>query len=285
MLMDMGFRDLFRPKPTPPAERADPAPRAMSGAEHERLMAWAHAMETGALAVPDDVHDREAWDRYWRTQIEVGAIEQGFNDMMASDPQLVSLLIERGATSILCAGNGLSSEAYALALHGFAVTALDIAPIVAAAHRGAYIDGPQAMPGLTLREDGAIAFPAGPIDSEVCPRIHRAEGVSPRGGGSLRYAIGDLMDADVCPGPFDVVIERRTVQLFPAAERAAALARLTGRLGPRAFFISHQHKGAWRPHEPRTHYAEEWLDSSDFVREGLAPRDAPRVARLWLTTG
>ena len=142
MLMDMGFRDLFRPKPTPPAERADPPPRTRSEAEHERLMAWAHAMETGALAVPDDVHDGEAWDRYWRTQIEVGAIEQGFNDMMASDPKLVSLLIERGATSILCAGNGLSAEAYALALHGFAVTALDIAPILAPAFRGAYIDGP-----------------------------------------------------------------------------------------------------------------------------------------------
>ena len=105
-------------------------------------MAWVQAMESGALAVPGDVHDREAWDRYWRTQLAVGTIEQGFNDMMASDPRLVPLLIERGVTSILCAGNGLSSEACALALHGFDVTALDIASIPAAVQRSSLIDGP-----------------------------------------------------------------------------------------------------------------------------------------------
>jgi len=55
----------------------------MSPETRERLMAWAEAMEAGELRPPADVHDREAWDRYWKKQMEVGALEQGFNDSMA----------------------------------------------------------------------------------------------------------------------------------------------------------------------------------------------------------
>ena len=32
------------------------------------------------------------------------------------------------------------------------------------------------------------------------------------------------MDPLMCPGPFDMIIERKTLQLFPEDERAAALA-------------------------------------------------------------
>ena len=281
----MGLRDLFNPKRTPPPVDRPSTTSGVSQQERERMAAWLQAVESGALCVPDDVHDAEAWDRYWRKQLEVGAFEQGFNDMMASDRELVPRLIGRGARSILCAGNGLSAEAFALALNGFDVTALDISSIAAAAQRAAFIDGPQRIAGSTAHEDGTIVFPPGPIDPRFLPPIHRAENSHPRGGGSLRHAVGDLCDPNVCPGPFDVIIERRTVQLFPVAEHAAALARLTDRLGSRGYFISHQHKGAWRPDEPRTHFAEEWLASSGFVREGIEFPDAPRVAKLWFTTG
>lgn len=281
----MGFRDLFNPKRTPPPLDPPSTTSGVSQQERERMGAWLEAVESGALCVPENVHDAEAWDRYWRKQLEVGALEQGVNDMMASDRQLVRRLIERGATSILCAGNGFSTEAFALALHGFDVTALDISSIAAAAQRAAFIDGPRRLAGVTVREDGTIVFPPGPIDAQFVPPIHRAENSHARGGGSLRHVVGDLCDPNVCPGPFDVIIERRTVQLFPAAEQAAALARLTGRLAPRGYFISHQHKGAWRPNEPRTHFAEEWLASTNFVREGIEFPDAARVAKLWLTTG
>ena len=103
--------------------------------------------------------------------------------------------------------------------------------------------------------------------------------------GSLSYVTGDLSDPAVCPGPFDVVIERRTVQLFPAGERDAAMDRLAARVGSKALLISHQHKGAWKPGEPRDHFAEKWLERSDFVRDHADVRYAPRVARLWFTTG
>ena len=225
------------------------------------------------LSVPVTSHD------------ELGQLIRGFNDMMASDRQLVARLIGRGARAILCAGNGLSAEAFALALHGFDVTALDISSIAAAAQHATLVDGPQRLAGLTVHEDGTIVFPPDPVDAQYVPPIHRAENSHPRGGGSLRHGVGDLCDPTVCPGPFDVVIERRTVQLFPAAEQAAALARLTDRLAPRGYFITHQHKGAWRPPEPRAHFAEEWLASTNFVREGIEFPDAPRVAKLWFTTG
>jgi len=35
------------------------------------------------------------------------------------------------------------------------------------------------------------------------------------------------MDPAICPGPFDVIVERRTLQLFPSGERGAAVARLS----------------------------------------------------------
>jgi hypothetical protein len=91
------------------------------------------------------------------------------------------------------------------------------------------------------------------IDSERCPRIHRNDNVSHRGGGSLSFVTGDLMNADLCRGPFDVVVERRTVQLFPEPERIGALQQLVTRLGRRGVFVSQQHFGWWKAGQPINH--------------------------------
>ena len=185
---------------------------------------------------------------------------------------------------------GLSSESLALALHGFDVTALDISDVPYLAFRASIRDPThpiRRLPIQTVQEDDTVIFlPDQVIDPELCPPIHRSEGHPPRGGGSLSHSTGDLIDPEVCPGPYDVLIERRTVQLFPAAEQQAALDRLAARLGPRALFISHQHSGSWRPGEPRRHYASDWLKESDFTPEGASDAvGTARVARLWLSTG
>ncbi len=262
----------------------------MSPEPRQRLDGWLAAMEAGDLRTPDDVHDAQAWNRYWRQQIDVGPIEQGFNDMMSSDRRLVAFLRQRGVTTILCAGAGLSTEPLALALAGFEVTALDISDIPRAAIASQILNGTHPVsriPGVTVTADRAtVAMPSGTfIDQQLCPPIHRSED-PPRGGGSLSYVIGDLSDPAICPGAFDAVIERRTVQLFPRNEQHSALNRLAARLGPRGFLLSHQHWGNWKPNQPRRHYASDWLTASDFVAENASSAsDTARLARLLLTTG
>jgi hypothetical protein len=191
--------------------------------------------------------DPQGWDHYWRSEIEAGAMQQAFADMMSSDPSLPGLLTRRGARTILCAGNGLSTEALALALLGFRVTALDISALTAQV-MGGMLRNPdhpvRRIDGVGIDDENTVTFAfAGPLNPELCPAIHRRVAHAPRGGGALAFVTGDLMNPDVCPGPFDVVVERRTVQLFPRQEKSLALESLVGRLPERGVFVSHQHQG------------------------------------------
>ena len=261
--------------------------------DREQAAAWLAAVEAGRLNPPQDVRDPRAWDDYWRNQLEVGAMDQGFADMMSSDDALPGLLARRGSRTILCAGNGLSSEALSLALLGFQVTALDISAVAARALER-MLRGPEhpvhRIPGFAFGDDNAVTVAGdGPIDPELCPDMHRSADHAPKGGGALAFVTGDLMDPEVCPGPFDVVIERRTVQLFPQHEQISALHRLVERLAESGVFVSHEHQGGWEPGETRSHHAEAWLRSRGFVvrsdAEGEQPDSAPRLAYLMFSTG
>jgi hypothetical protein len=113
--------------------------------------------------------------------------------------------------------------------------------------------------------------------------MHQSAACPNQGGGTLTFVTGDLMDPDVCPGPFDVVIERRTLQLFPATEQMEGLERLIARLGTPGLFVSHQHLGCWRPGDSREHYARARLVSHRFDLGHTT--FAPRLARLVFSTG
>jgi hypothetical protein len=79
----------------------------------------------------------------------------------------------------------------------------------------------------------------------------------------VEFVTGDLLDLTVCPGPFDVVIERRTVHLFPEHERRAALEALAGRLSQVGIFLSQCDDPGWpsrsRPRPLPFHVAESWF--------------------------
>lgn len=277
------------------------APPGSCGSGEKRLRAeqmrqaeaWLAAAEAGYLSPPADVHSPNAWNEYWRSQLKVGALEQGFADQMSSDTTLPGLLARRNARTILCAGNGLSTEAISLALHGFTMTALDISAVPGEVFGAMVRDAKHPLrriPGFSLRDDGSVAFDAGgSIDPELCPPMHRSADYSPRGGGSLSFVTGDLMDPQESTGPFDVVVERRTLQLFPEADRLVALDRLVARLSNRGVFVSQQHEGKLKPGDDRTHYAEAWLASRGFVIEsGTTSRDssvAERLACLMFSSG
>ena len=254
--------------PRVPSRESDHSPRDVP-TTRTLAEAWLAAAAAGKLTPPADVHSSAAWDEYWRNQLKVGAVDQGFADFMSSDTRLPPLFARRSARTILCAGNGLSNEALALTLLGFNVTALDISAVPGQLFAAMLRDASRPIhrvPGFSERDDGSVVFSAASsIDPELCPPIYRSADYPPRGGGSLVYATGDLMDPQVCPGPFDVVIERRTLQLFPNTERLVALERLVARLSNRGVFVSQQHVGCWKPGDDRTHYAESWLASRGFV--------------------
>lgn len=248
-----------------------------------------------AFRTPADLHDRGAWDEYWMTHREFRAREQALADRMSSDVALPALLRERGTRTILCAGNGLSFEAVELALLGFDVTGLDLSGVPAALY-GEGMRRPEhpvsRIPGFRVRDDGSVTFgPPGTIAPDVIalPCVHRLPDQPYQGGGSLAFVTGDLTDRVICPGPFDAVIERRTVQLFEGAAQTEALECLVTRLRVPGTLVSHQHSGWWKPGEPRIHFAEAWLRARGFVlhspADGPSTADRPRLALLIFTSG
>lgn len=209
------------------------------------------------LFPPNTVTDPAAWDQFWRNQFthEVA----GFVHIFVDDGELVDAMRANGLRTVLCVGNGTSQEPRALAWAGFDVTALDLSPWAS-----------------------EVASEAAPGDEALARLVGgRSGGVS----GRLEFVVGDLGDPACCPGPYDVVIERKTLQLWPDEARSAATEAVANRLGSRGIFFSHCHDGGWRPSEPRLHRIEPWFAAKgwEFWRPG-APLTG-RVAWTFMTTG
>jgi hypothetical protein len=105
----------------------------------------------------------------------------------------------------------------------------------------------------------------------------------------MDFVVGDLLDPSVCPGPFDVVIERRVVQTFWEKGCPAALSALAARLGTVGIFLSFclddpfPKELGWAFHETGLFKASEfWCRAGGWVLwDGTpAPPLAGRVA--WL---
>ena len=254
--------------------------------------AWLEALDRGDLNRPEDIHDVSGWNTYWTNHMKFDVWGQGFSDMMLSDDRLIGLLSERGVRTILCAGSGLSGEPLALALHGFKVTSLDISTVAVETVAG-ILRHPehevQRIPGFRITDQTFEFGDSGPIAPELCPSIHRSATHSPVAGGSLTLAAGDFTDPAICPGPFDAVIERRSIQLFSDEEQPLVLERLVARLPEKGLFVSHHHDGGGGPGRHRPHCASEWVKSRGFLLDHqLDPetrRSASRLACLRLSTG
>lgn len=222
--------------------------------------------------------DTADWDRWWTVRLAKGKSDffPYFNAPMSlyggritaivsRDDALVHVMREFALSTVLCAGNGISQEPRALAAAGLDVTALDLSPFASAAAQR-----------FALDERGVDQF----VDpSRLAP------------GGSVRFVVGDLMDPSVCPGPFDVIIERRTIQRFPEHEWGAALGALARRLGDPGIFVSHCNDDqfpsdwGWAANAPAGlfHASDAWFRECGWtVWDGhkLAPTLTRRVA--WL---
>lgn len=209
------------------------------------------------LHPPITLVDPEPWDRYWYEHLSRGY--GYFAHLFCDDGEMVDTMRANGLKTILCVGNGISQEPRALAWAGFDVTALDLSPY------------------------------ATRVSSEDIPPTELlAQLVGERSGGqngNLKFVAGNLCDSECCPGPYDVVIERLTLQLYSEEYRSKAMQAVANRLASRGIFFSQAHNGRWRPPEPRIHALESW-----FRAEGWPtwPLDGPlttRVAWLFITTG
>jgi hypothetical protein len=243
--------------PTPPTPPTPPAPPAPSAANEFRR--WFESVDFTDLQPPRDVHASEPWDRYWRLRAKTGL--WGFNELFVDDRELLRVIEARGFQTVLCVGSGLALEPHALAAAGLRVTMLDISRDVVTAMRAA-----------TFKVD---AF----------SRILDASQLRP--GGSLECVAGDLTDPAVCPGPYDVVIERKTLQLFPEAERGAALAAVAARMNANGILFTHAHDGRGGPHRPATHFVEPFFEQCGFTRGTFESSKSAkgRTAITFLSTG
>lgn len=220
---------------------------------------------------PVETLDAEFWDEWWKKTLASGSCGRfpqfpafiGQSQLVNTDNVLVSVMVKNGLKTVLCAGNGTSAEPRALAAAGFHVTALDISPVA-------------------VRAAEALDIDEGHLGRFCRPELHRP-------GGRVDFVVGDLFDRTVCPGPFDVIVERRTIQRFAEPERSAALEALSRRLATVGVFLSlclddgFPADLGWSYHESGMfHASEEWFREHDWVIWDGAPSSilAGRVA--WL---
>jgi hypothetical protein len=222
------------------------------------------------------IHDAQFWDVWWNDRISQGRARSflypmveaplvkydgNYHDVVNHDDLLIAIMAKYGLRSVLCAGSGLSQEPRALAEAGFDVSALD----------------------LSSRALGvARAFEFGPNDMHwFCdPGAQRT-------GGHLDFVVGSLLDKAVCPGPFDVIIERRTVQTFAEQHGSTALQALTGRLGNPGIFLSHCNDSCYYTSKRALHASESWFREHHWTIWNGAPSStlSGKVAWLVRSTG
>jgi SAM-dependent methyltransferase len=233
-------------------KRGERSPKLEPRLDDEADLSW--------LDPPTDPLDVAAWDRYWIEQVRHGLGPPLF-DMFCDDRNLVQVMNTEGMNSVLCAGNGISQEPRALAQAGFQVVALDLSPRAVEIARG-------------------FKFPTDGFEYFCEPGMRRS-------GGHVDFAVGDILDPAVCPGPFDVIIERRTAQIFFNHDMGSVLGALAERLGQDGIFLSHCHDGAWKPPAEPRHFTKSWFQQKRWtIWNGSPGRKPPgRVGWLFTSTG
>jgi hypothetical protein len=176
----------------------------------------------------------EYWNNYWQAKIASGAAQEHFFYFEITD-QIVPLLRKLNLTKILCVGNGISLEAPALAYAGFQVDVLDISSAAIT-----YLSNYQ------LTDKDLMNF-------------YRADQYRP--GGKIDYIVGDFTDINLCPGPYDLIITRRTLQYFTRNNFIAVINTLIARLNDGGVFINHSHNAY-----DIAFAIEDYLCSRDFIK-------------------
>lgn len=209
------------------------------------------------LTPPISLVDPVPWDMFWYAQISHGFAD--FIHLFCDDGALVDTMRANGLKTVLCVGNGISQEPRALAWAGFDVTALDLSPY------------------------------ATQVASELNPPTEFLAGLvggrSAGPNGSLKFVSGNLCDGECCPGPYDVIIERKTLQLYSDEYKPRAIEAVANRLASPGIFFSQSHDGWWKPPAPPVHAIEWWFEVAGWPIWRAEGPLTTRVAWLLTTTG
>lgn len=173
---------------------------------------------------------------------------------------LVTAMRQSAMERVLCAGNGISMEPRALAAAGFEVVALDLSAYAL---------------------EVANRFPP---SNELLSRF-----IDPnmlRTGGSVDLVVGNVLDPEIAPGPFDVVIERRAAQAYQVEAENRFMQRLAARLSDEGILFSHVHDGGWRPGQELRHATRAWFEARRWpIWSGQGTKPPGRVGWTFLSTG
>lgn len=232
-------------------------------------------MRRGLAGWPPYPRDRQSpahWDLYWLATLhdELHRLTDEERPMADLDAEMEIGIVEHwraaGARTVLIVGNGVSYEPRALATAGFDVTAVDLSAIASAVS----FRCPE-RPSALRRY--ARATLEGAEVPDVDARLARE-------GGRCRYLVESIADPNVAPGPYDVVIARRTVQCgYP--KHLELLDVVLQRVRPGGFMFLHEHNMRREADAYREHLRGRGrvLDDS---RRGETPRGD---TILWITSG
>jgi hypothetical protein len=235
----------------------DPA-RTSSNADSGSELAREELEDLSRFFPPNDVHSPEAWDAYWKAQLDHG-IGLLMCELFCDDNFLLDAMQARSLTTVFCVGSGMSREPHALAAAGLDVTALDLSPF--------------AMESVSrIKRRGSGRF----FDER---RL--------RDGGRVGFVAGDLMDPATCPGPYDVIVERKTLQLVAEEDRPRAVTAVVNRLSPHGILLTHCHDGRWKPPAMPRHVVEPLLAPAGVTKVpwGSVPPPDGRIALVFTSTG
>jgi 2-polyprenyl-3-methyl-5-hydroxy-6-metoxy-1,4-benzoquinol methylase len=206
---------------------------------------------------PTDPADITGWDLYW-----IENMRQGFGpalfDMFTDDRDLIRVMNAEGMMTILCAGCGISQEPRALAEAGFKVTALDFS-------------------ARAIEVSKEIEFTAEDFERFCDPDMRRP-------GGHINYFVGNILDADIFMGPFDVIIERCTAQLYFNKNIDTILDVLASHLHQNGIFLSQCHDACWKPPAEPRHFTKQWFQKNGWKLWNGIPLQKPAGRVAWLCT-
>src|SRR5262245_16606264 len=233
------------------AEQDDPTQQSTLDADED--WSWLHT--------PANPLEVSGWDRYWMEREKRNWQDPGLSFIMI--PPIAVFAQRNGLRTVLCVGNGILMEPLVLAAAGLHVRAMDVSQVATT------------WAVRLSREQ--------PTAEELVPK----EVFRP--GGQVEFVTGDLFGPAAVPGPFDVVIESRTLQLLDVEDRERGLDRLLERLAANGLFVSAAHDGSWRPPAPYpTQPLKESLRARGLRIEGVPRNELPlpgRQAWLQMTTG
>lgn len=182
--------------------------------------------------IPQDPTDVEGWENFWKQMTSDGGVSDESYDLLDESDRLIPLLQQRGCQTILCAGNGIAVEPYMLAYLGFSVTALDISS-PAIEYLANFPITPKYIKNFYYFQQEQQDKTETEFSEQVIKKIK-----------SVKFVTGDIFQRQHCPGPFDAIITRRTLQCFwqnSPEKTFQGIQALLDRLSPRGLLYFHGH--------------------------------------------